>query len=157
MGLRALGVEPGDLSVYTVHISPCILNGGIIALSMDDTLKTAHMQIGLGIREGLNVKALPVEGTVLLEGLKALSDKSKLSILALIRDKRAYGQALAKETGLSTATISHHIGALLSCGFIRMERVENRIYYQMDKESLGRFLRQLSAYLLESDGPGPVL
>jgi DNA-binding transcriptional ArsR family regulator len=93
-----------------------------------------------------------MESHHLLEGLKALSDKSKLSILSHIRDKRSYGQALAKETGLSTATISHHMSALINCGFIRLERVENRIYYQMDKENLNRFLKKLSLYLLSGEG-----
>ena len=90
----------------------------------------------------------------MLEGLKALSDKSKLSILDHIRNNRSYGQALDKETGLSTATISHHMSALINCGFIRMDRVENRIYYHMDKESVNRFLKQLSYYLLEGDSSG---
>lgn len=156
--LENIGMGPGDLSGYTAHIYPCIVNGGTIALSIDDKTKSIHLQIGLGLKEGINIKTLPIESAFLLEGLKALSDKSKLAILAMIRDKRAYGQELARETGLSTATISHHIGTLINCGFICMERVENRIYYQMDKERLQAFLDKLSRYLLEPGGaPGPML
>lgn len=147
-----IGMEAGDLSGYTLNIYPSIFDCGAIYLSLDSDTKTIYMQIGVCLQEGVNVKAMPLASYQLLEGLKALSDKSKLSILSHIRDKRSYGQALAKETGLSTATISHHMSALINCGFIRLERVENRIYYQMDKENLQRFLKKLSLYLLSGEG-----
>jgi DNA-binding transcriptional ArsR family regulator len=143
-----MGVEAGDLSGYRLHIYPSIIDCGAIRLSIESTAKAIYAQIGICLKEGISVKTLPAESYRLLEGLKALSDKSKLAILASIRDKRSYGQALAKETGLSTATISHHMSALINCGFIHMERVENRIYYQMDKESLSGFLKKLTIYLL---------
>ena len=147
-----IGIEAGDLTGFTLHVYPSILECGTIMLSMEAEEKTVYMQIGICLQEGVNVKALPMESYLLLEGLKALSDKSKLNILTQIRDKRSYGQALARETGLSTATISHHMSALINCGFIHMERVENRIYYQMDKENLRKFLHKLTLYLLSGEG-----
>ena len=152
-----IGMEPGDIENYTLHIFPSLFSAGSIILNMDEDVKNIYVYIGACLPEGLNVKAMPIENSQMLEGLKALSDKSKLAILAHIRDKRSYGQALAKETGLSTATISHHMSALINCGFIHMERVENRIYYQMDKDSVQRFLKELSFYLLEGEGPGKTL
>lgn len=147
-----IGIKAGDLSGFTLHIYPSVFDCSYIVLNMESETKTAYMQLGVCLQEGVNVKAMPLASYQLLEGLKALSDKSKLSILSHIRDKRSYGQALARETGLSTATISHHMSALINCGFIRMERVENRIYYQMDKENLQRFMKKLSLYLLSGDG-----
>jgi len=149
-----IGMEPGNIDDYTLNVYPSLINSTAIILNMEEESKSIYLYIGACLPEGLNVKAMPIENTQMLEGLKALSDKSKLSILDHIRDKRSYGQALAKETGLSTATISHHMSALINCGFIRMDRVENRIYYQMDKQSVKRFLKQLSFYLLEGDNPG---
>lgn len=149
-----IGVNPGDILKFPVHIYPAIFEADAIRLSMELGGKQEPglcLFIGLCIPEGIDVKALPMdEGAGLLDGLKALSDKSKLSILSLIRDKRSYNQELARETGLSAATISHHMSALISCGFIRMERVDTRLYYQLDKSSLKRFLQKLSAYLLGS-------
>ena len=150
-----IGVELGDISNLPVHIYPTILEIDAIRLSMeldDKQDRGLCLMIGLYIPEGLNIKALPMDdSSELLEGLKALSDKSKLAILSIIRDKRSYNQELARETGLSTATISHHMSALISCGVIRMERVDTRLYYQLDKDSLKRFLQKLSAYLLGSE------
>ncbi len=149
-----IGIEAGDLTGFVLHIYPSIFECGAIMLSMEAETRMIYMQIGICLQEGISVKTLPVESYLLLEGLKALSDKSKLSILSHIRDKRSYGQELARETSLSTATISHHMSALINCGFIRMERVENRIYYQMDKENLRKFLKKLSLYLLSGEGAG---
>lgn len=151
---QSIGMEPGDIEAYTLHVYPLLFNCAAIVMDMEEESKSIYLRIGACLPEGLNVKAMPIENNQMLEGLKALSDKSKLSILDHIRDNRSYGQALAKETGLSTATISHHMSALINCGFIRMDRVENRIYYQMDKQSVKRFLKQLSFYLLEGDTPG---
>ena len=147
-----IGIEAGNLNGFTLHIYPSIFDCGSIVLSMEAEAKAIYMQIGVCLQEGMSVKTLPMESYLLLEGLKALSDKSKLNILSHIRDKRSYGQALARETGLSTATISHHMSALINCGFIRMERVENRIYYQMDKDNLRMFLQKLALYLLSGEG-----
>ena len=147
-----IGIEAGDLSGFVLHIYPSIFDCSSITLNIEPEAKTIYMQIGICLQEGISVKTLPLESYQMLEGLKALSDKSKLAILSHIRDKRSYGQALAKETGLSTATISHHMSALINCGFIRLQRVENRIYYQMDKENLREFLQKLSLYLLSGEG-----
>ena len=151
---QSIGMEPGDIEAHTLHIYPLLFNCAAIVMNMDEESKSIYLRVGACLPEGLNVKSMPIENNQMLEGLKALSDKSKLSILDHIRNNRSYGQALAKETGLSTATISHHMSALINCGFIRMDRVENRIYYQMDKESVNRFLKQLSYYLLEGDSSG---
>ena len=148
---KNIGMELGDIDHYTLHVYPLLFNSGAIVMNMEEKKNNIYLHIGACLPEGLNVKTMPIESNNMLEGLKALSDKSKLSILAYIRDKESYGQALAKETGLSTATISHHMSALINCGFIKLNRVENRIYYQMDKDRVKRFLKQLTFYLLEGD------
>lgn len=80
--------------------------------------------------------------------LKILSDNSKFEILKSIRNKPAYGQELADQLNLSTATISHHMNALINSGFIQLEKQTNRIYYQMDKEKVSRFIEQLRTSLI---------
>jgi DNA-binding transcriptional ArsR family regulator len=150
-----IGVNLGDISNFPVHIYPAIFEIDAIRLGMEIGGKQEPglcLFMGLCIPEGIDVKALPMDDSSgLLEGLKALSDKSKLTILAFIRDKRSYNQELARETGLSAATISHHMSALVSCGFIRMERVDTRLYYQLNKDTLRRFLQKLSTHLLGSE------
>ena len=64
-----------------------------------------------------------------LQAIKQLSDKTKLDILMMIRDKSAYGTELAKATGVTSGTISHHMSVLLEKGLIRVKKVENKTYY----------------------------
>ena len=89
-----------------------------------------------------------LENKHVLEVLKVLSDKSKFEILSYIRDKRAYGSELAKHMGLTTATISHHMGALFDCGLVEMERENNRMFYREKKETMEQVLEYCRKTLL---------
>lgn len=82
--------------------------------------------------------------------LKILSDTSKYAILKSIRDMPAYGQELAERLNLTTATISHHMNALINSGFIKIEKRANRVYYQMDKDKLSHFLKHVYQNLISS-------
>lgn len=89
-----------------------------------------------------------MENKLALEVLKVLSDKSKFEILSYIKDKRAYGSELAKHMGLTTATISHHMGALFDCGLVEMERENNRMFYREKKETMEQVLEYCRKTLL---------
>lgn len=84
----------------------------------------------------------------LCNGLKLLSDPSKFEILRFISDKKAYGQEIAAELGLTTATISHHMNALMLLGLINLEKVDNRVYYQMNKEAVSILFEEAKRALL---------
>lgn len=83
--------------------------------------------------------------------LKLLSDKSKFEILASIKEKKAYGSELAKQLDLTTATISHHMGALLSAGLIQMEKEDTRVYYSGKTEELREALEYCLDVLTKED------
>ncbi|WP_124065932.1 ArsR family transcriptional regulator [Clostridium sp. E02] len=84
----------------------------------------------------------------LYNGLKLLSDPSKFEILRFIRDKKAYGQEIATELKLTTATISHHMSSLMIMGLINIEKVDNKVYYQMNKEATRNLLVEAKDVLL---------
>lgn len=81
--------------------------------------------------------------------LKLLGDKSKFEILSYIRDREAYGSELAKHLNLTTATVSHHMNALLAAGLVELKRVDNRIYYLSNKKALEEVLDYCKKILLE--------
>ena len=68
--------------------------------------------------------------------LKLLADKSKFAILLYIKDNKAYGSELAKHFNLTTATISHHMSALVSDGLVKTQEIDNKVYYSTNKEAL---------------------
>ena len=90
--------------------------------------------------------------TYLMQVLKLLADKSKFEILSYIRDKKAYGSQLAKHLNLTTATISHHMNALLNARLVKVERVDTKVYYLSNKKALEEALDYSKRVLL---GNGP--
>ncbi len=72
--------------------------------------------------------------------MKLLSDKSKFEILCRIHKKPAYGKQLAQEMNLTSATISHHMNALIAEGLVTMQMEDKKVYYHPDKENLRRIL-----------------
>lgn len=75
-----------------------------------------------------------------LKNLKILSDRSKFEILSSIKNKRAYSSELAKQLNLTTATISHHMSALLSAGLVRIEKEETKIFYRANTSEIEKLL-----------------
>lgn len=81
--------------------------------------------------------------------LKVLGDKTKQDILYALRHGELYGQELAEKLGLSTATISYHMGLLLNIGFVYVKRENTRLYYSLNKEILANSVEQVRAYFCE--------
>lgn len=77
---------------------------------------------------------------IALYALKLLSDKSKFEILAYIRNRQAYGSELARQFGLTTATISHHMSTLVGEGLVEVTREDNKVFYRSRTEALRSIL-----------------
>ena len=81
---------------------------------------------------------------------KVLSDEKRLMILKMLANKPRYAQELADYFGITTATMSYHISKLFELGVITFnEREKNRIYYQLETESLKRLFTEALQYILE--------
>lgn len=87
--------------------------------------------------------------TTSLANLKLLSDPSKFDILSMIKENSAYGQQIAKELNLTTATISHHMQALLNARLIKVDKKQNRLYYRMDRKKVKEVLDEIDNRLLK--------
>jgi len=83
----------------------------------DENVGDYHI-LDLGILFDCNYKVSrrQLSSQELSNGLKLLSDPSKFEILYFIRNKKAYGQEIAAEQKLTTATISHHMNTLMKLG-----------------------------------------
>lgn len=83
-----------------------------------------------------------------MQVLKILADKSKFEILSYIRDKEAYGSELAKHLNLTTATVSHHMNALLTAGLVKVSHIDNRVYYTANQKALEKVLDYCKGILI---------
>lgn len=112
-----------------------------IAMNQDEENQKDVIRIGIMPDKRFEIffdKSLKKEDIV--EICKLLSDKSKVDILELISKKPCYGKELANALGLSTATISYHVNALLKASCLRAEIISNKIYYSIDNEKIADYL-----------------
>lgn len=93
----------------------------------------------------LGIKLLPITDLLKASGdqkqriqsiLKTLSDPSKLELLKLCAKQAQYGVPLAKELGLTTATVSYHLNALVRLGYLTMSLDGNKVYYETQADRI---------------------
>ncbi len=84
----------------------------------------------------------------LCRALKVMGDPRKFEILKLLAQKPRYGQQLAYELQISTATISHHMSQLLELELVKIERDANRVYYTVNREKLKLLFTDFSKLFL---------
>lgn len=101
-----------------------------------------------GLLSSLLVNQDASDQNLTLRCLKALSDASRLEILRLIKKKPMYNLEIAEQLGLTAATMSHHMGVLLACGFVGVKKQESKVYYQLESESLRKFIKLLERSLI---------
>ncbi|WP_216831601.1 DUF2087 domain-containing protein [Alkalihalobacterium elongatum] len=67
---------------------------------------------------------------------KTLGDKTRIRIIALLKDGPLHGQAIAGKLGLTPPTISHHITKLREIDIIYERREKNTIYFYLNEKKL---------------------
>ena len=83
-----------------------------------------------------------------INALKLLSDKSRFEIMRYIHSHNAYGNEIAEHLGLTTATVSHHMSALLEANLISLEQKNGKIYYHINKDTLSQYINFYEEKLL---------
>lgn len=122
----------------------------VIFYGNDENMGDYHiLDVGILFDCNYQVTKRQLTNQELSNGLKLLSDPSKFEILRFIRNKKAYGQEIAAELKLTTATISHHMNTLMKMGLINIEKSDNRVYYQLNKEAVNYLLEVTKNKLLE--------
>ena len=69
----------------------------------------------------------------------------------LKKNGEAYGIEITEHLGLTTATVSHHLGLLLEADLIQMvqsEQKDRKIYYRINETTLQKYLDYYEAMLL---------
>ena len=148
-----VGENPMGLRVCPNFMRP---NTGSFYMELDDggNYKQAGLfRIGIIFGEDFSLQTSREQtdtgyGHYASQVLKLLGDKSKFEILSYIRDKEAYGSELAKHLGLTTATISHHMNALINADLAKIKRIDKRVYYISNKKALGKVLDYSKGLLL---------
>jgi len=83
----------------------------------------------------------------LLLAMKALADSSRLLIVGELSKASLYGQELCELTGLSPATVSHHMNELIRCGLVTPRKRGTKVIYILEPAAGQQLIAQLSLLL----------
>jgi DNA-binding transcriptional ArsR family regulator len=79
---------------------------------------------------------------------RALEDPTRMTILrAIAKDKEYYGSRLAAKCGITPSSISRHMRVLREAGLIKEVNQDNRIMYELRRDTLEQFCEDLHEYL----------
>ncbi len=74
---------------------------------------------------------------------KALSDQSRLRIIAILaEDRRRSVSEIANELGMSISSVSHHLSILGNLGFVRKKRNGKQVYHSLDDQCVRDILKR---------------
>ncbi len=147
-GIKAL--ENWDRDMY---IQPSMINFNGVSFQCSrsfvfDIPRRDDLYFGWKIQELINIfQGNDKEGEILNGRLKCLSDKSKFTILKLLKEKPMFGQEIAMALSLTTATVSYHMNALLCAKLVFIERIENKIFYTINSECVDEIVEVLKKEL----------
>lgn len=125
-----------------------------MSIPADSDKRKAVLSISLMYGDTLSVNAMfgtasPKLSTErAINALKLLSDKSRFEIMRYIHAHNAYGNEIAEHLGLTTATVSHHMSALLEANLISLEQKNGKIYYHINKDTLSQYINFYEERLL---------
>lgn len=93
------------------------------------------------------VTSMGIKGDLVLK-LKALSDKSKMDILLLLKSGSKYNLEIAEALNLTPATTSYHMGSLLDCSMVSVTKDEGKCYYHLEPSSIQKLIDELKSTFL---------
>ena len=128
-----------DLESYdNIYVSSLMIFYGNIVYDIKGN--NLYVNLGLKYKETLDKYRGKSRIDNMVNVMKALGDGSRYEIISLLNEKQLYGQELAEALGLSTATISHHMNLLHTLGIVTIDKVDNKIYYKLNREVLKDFI-----------------
>lgn len=82
--------------------------------------------------------------TAVVRCFKALSDPTRLRLVAAMVDRARCGQDLSAEVGVAPATVSHHLKILCEAGLLTETRRHPYTFYRLDAGALGQVMKAVS-------------
>lgn len=98
--------------------------------------KQGHLIVGIEFEKSFKSLAGQNELENMLAVFKNLSDKTRFEIIRLLLTRDYFGQELADELKITSATVSYHMNFLMSARLVHVERKEHKAYYTLNKETL---------------------
>lgn len=138
-----------DITQYEFEIGTMIFQPFFVTMKISNNEKQVFLNYGALFNfEYVAIKKELTKENI-LELTKILADPTKLEILKLLAKGRAYGKEIVDETGLTPATISHHMQALNHANFVSVHLEMNKTYYQIEKDNILLGINRIKDYIEE--------
>lgn len=140
-----------DLGIEEVHVDFWLMGFNKMAIH---ALKIKKKTVGF-VHYGIFVDRLALKkrekennGLWAAEQWKSLSDKSRIQILSLLKEREMFGQELKEALGLSNATISHHMNELMAKQFVTLRNDGSKVVYRLNREKIEEAIEGMRQVLL---------
>jgi DNA-binding transcriptional ArsR family regulator len=77
-----------------------------------------------------------LDADTVLDGLKALSDPSRMRIIEMLRDGELYAQEVVARLSISQSAVSRHLSTLEAAGIVSVRPSNGMKYYSIDRARL---------------------
>lgn len=85
----------------------------------------------------------PLEPSEVLDGLRAMSDPSRMRIIEMLRERELYAQEIVAQLGISQSAVSRHLSTLESANLVTVRPSNGMKYYAIDRARV----RALSSHI----------
>lgn len=122
--------------VNTLCILPSYFQAYTIYQTLKKSEKTSYMLIGKYLDKVFQESNRESSVDKYVAVFKNLGDLNRYKFIKLLSQGEKYGQEIADELNITSATVSYHANNLLIANLLKMERYENKTYYSLNKHTL---------------------
>ncbi len=85
----------------------------------------------------------------IIEIFKALSVKSRIEIIKLIKDRKLCVNAITNKLGISQSAVSQHLNVLKKCNLVIFDRYGSIVHYKLNNNKVDEFRKGISKVIGE--------
>lgn len=122
--------------IDNIYIIPSYFQAYTISQTISSASRTSYMFIGKYVDKIFQSKNRESSVDKYVAIFKNLSDLNRYKFIKILSKGEKYGQEIADELNITSATVSYHANNLLITNLLKMERSENKTYYSLNKETL---------------------
>jgi DNA-binding transcriptional ArsR family regulator len=128
-------------TIKTIYLVPSLFNEYSISQTVIQSKKESYIVLGKSIDKVLfnKYRDNALDRNILV--LKNLGDQSRYQFLKLLSEGEKYGQEIADNLGITSATINYHSNNLICANLINVDRRENKTYFSLNKDTLREMIR----------------
>jgi ArsR family transcriptional regulator len=86
------------------------------------------------------------------QGLKAISDETRMQIIRLLLQQNCCAGAVARHLGITEAAVSQHIKVLRDAGLLDAKKCGYFVHHTVNREALGLLAQEIAALALIQTG-----